>query len=109
MSDRELTTGKHSVCTRILLSPERAQQHINMLARTHPQYVLDNVFKSELLWTFAGRVEQSGLEGNHLHVQQVLVNGHLHGETSVGIHVGQRQKIRGTNKEVAMESVYRQA
>lgn len=63
----------------------------------------------ELLWTFAGRVEQSSLEGNRLRVEQVLIDGHLHGETSVGVHVRQRQQIRGTDEEVAVESVYGQA
>ena len=55
--------------------------------------------------TFAGGVEQRGLEGHHLHVHQVLLNGHLHSEARVRVHVGQGQQVRGTHKEVPMEGV----
>lgn len=55
--------------------------------------------------TFAGRVKQSSLEGNHLHVVQVFLDGHLNREAGVGVDVGQRQQVCGAHKEVAVERV----
>lgn len=55
--------------------------------------------------TFAGGVKQSSLEGNHLHVIQVFLDGHLNCEASIRVDVGEGQQIRGTHKEVSMERV----
>ena len=55
--------------------------------------------------TFAGRVQQRSLERDHLHVVQVFLNGHLNCETSIWVHVGKGQQIRGAYKEVSVERV----
>lgn len=57
------------------------------------------------VYTFAGCVEQRGLERDDLHVVQVFLDGHLDCEASVWIHVGEGQQIRGAHKEVPVECV----
>ncbi len=58
--------------------------------------------------TFAGGVEQRGLEGDGLQVQQVVLDAHLDGEAGVRVHVGQRQQVSGAHEEVPVEGVHGQ-
>lgn len=53
--------------------------------------------------TFAGGVEQSGLETGQRRVCQRVLDGHLDSEGRVWVHVGQGQQVSGAHKEVSVE------
>ena len=55
--------------------------------------------------SLAAGVEQGGLKAHLPTVLQVLVDGHLHAEAGVRVHVRQRQQVRGSDKKVAVEGV----
>lgn len=111
MSDRELTTGRHNVWTRILLSPVGEKmlfnkRQFNYFFTFHNGY---QTKKKKQPWlcvsTFAGRVEQRGLERDDLHIVQVVLDGHLNRKASVWVHVGEGQQIGRAHKEVSVERV----
>lgn len=55
--------------------------------------------------TFAGGVEQSGLETGQRRVCQRVLDGHLDSEGRVRVDVGQGQQVSGAHKEVPMEGM----
>ena len=55
--------------------------------------------------TSAGGVEECCLETHRAKVLEVVVNGNVDGVAEVRVHTGQGEQVRGTHKEVPMESV----
>lgn len=53
--------------------------------------------------TFAGGVEQSGLETGQRRVRQGVLDGHLDSEGRVWVDVGQGQQVGGAHEEVPVE------
>lgn len=109
MSDRELTTGRHKVWTRILRSP--ATEDASFQTVYTGMFNFKKTFwkrqkhGSVFVRTFAGCVQQGGLKRDHVHVVQVFIDGHLDCKSSIGVHIGKGQQVCGPHKEVSMEGV----